>query len=443
VPPPAVAALSTLNIYVTSANEELSLGVDEDYTLTVTAAAAGELRAATVFGALKGLETFSQLVSFTRSTGQYRMDRTPLSIDDGPRFPWRGMLIDTSRHYLSLETIRTVIDALAFNKMNVLHWHIIDAQSFPLVSATYPRLSDMGAWDADLIYTRADIEALETYAQYRGVRIVPEFDTPGHTRSWGYGYPELMADCINFNPFTPALNPLPNSTYEFVENLFREMTGVFKDDFIHVGGDELAYSCWAQDASIRAYVAAERITLKELFRRYWFRLQDIVVGIGRRSVAWEEVFTDNLNPPLDGVIQVWIDKATLTPVVEAGYDALLSAGWYLDRQLPVGDSSTHYMMMDTWIDFYRNEPCSNLTDTQCNTHVMGGEACMWGEQVDNFSIHERMWPRAAAVAERLWSPRDVRIVNTARFRLNRFRCRLAANGINSHPIYPSPPCLIP
>ena len=104
------------------------------------------------------------------------------------------------------------------------------------------------------------------------------------------------------------------------------------------------YKCWAQDASIRAYLEQEGIDLVELFRRYWFRLQDIVVRVGRRSVGWEEVYTRNLQPPLDGIIHVWTNKDFLPDVVNDGYDALLSAGWYLDRQLPVGDTVTHYRM---------------------------------------------------------------------------------------------------
>eukprot|EP01052_Picozoa_sp_SAG31_P004882 SAG31_NODE_207_length_20316_cov_20.465400_12_plen_285_part_00 len=175
------AALSTLTVTVTDPTEELGLETCENYTLSITGpfAPKAKLSACTVFGAMHGLETFAQLVRAT--DGGYAVPE--VEIIDGPRFHFRGLLIDSSRHFLPMPVLKATVDALSYNKMNVLHWHIVDGDSFPFESSTFPSLTRMGAYSENHVYTHEAIAELVAYAKARGVRVMPEFDTPGR---WPY-----------------------------------------------------------------------------------------------------------------------------------------------------------------------------------------------------------------------------------------------------------------
>lgn len=364
------AGLSSLTIHVDDASDDagsLQLGMDESYQLTIEAdARAASLKAATVWGALRGLETFSQLVVFVEVEvdggdeggagaaavdGQYQVLVAPAVIQDTPRFAWRGLLLDTARHYLQLSTIKRTVDAMAYNKLNTLHWHIVDAESFPLVSATFPLLSAQGAYGSKAnkhVYTAQQVREVQDYARLRGVRVVLELDTPGHTYSWGLGYPQLTAECPGYsaNKNNIPLDPTTNYTYDFVAQLLAEIAPQLDDQYFHVGADEVVYGCWQQDPAIAQYASQHGMTMQDLFAMYLDKLIAIVKtpAVNKSVVAWEDPFTRGIQLPADSVIHVWSDAYYLHDVVSAGYKALLSAGWYLDRQQPLGTySPTHYM----------------------------------------------------------------------------------------------------
>jgi len=260
--------------------------------------------------------------------------------------------------------------------------------------------------------------------------------------SWGKGYPELLADCdfaLN-EEFNTAMTPIKNETYDFVGNILAEMTRIFPDEYYHNGGDEVQYSCWDRDEEIQAYREETGMTNEELFRMYWFRLLDIMAGIGKKAISWEEVFLEGLNPPSSNIIHIWTRKGYLLDAVRGGYTALLSAGWYLDRQAP--RNRPGYAFQDTWKDFYNNEPYSpEMTDEE-KSRILGGETCMWSERVDEYNVEGMIYPRASAVAERLWSPQDVVLAELAAPRLAEFRCRMVNRGIKAGPIDPGPPCFM-
>jgi len=430
----ADADLQVLSVSCSSA-PPLDLYVDESYSLTITATSA-TLSAPTEWGCLHGLEAFSQLVDYDPVGDSYSINVLPVKIQDEPRFPWRGLLIDSSRHFLPVSAILRTLDAMAFNKLNVLHWHIVDTQSFPLQLKSWPLLSQKGAWAPAAQYSQSDVQSIINYATDRGIRVVPEFDTPGHAQCWGNGYPKLFPNCPNSSP---VINPTTSYTYNFMKAFFQEVSALFPDTFVHLGGDEVSYDCWKEDTTIADFMTHNGIQDYSSLQGYYEQnLQNIVLSNNKIPAYWDEVFGDGSQFPLNksAVIHVWnAGRDEVANVVKAGYRAVYSTAYYLDRQIP--DSEQYYLWGDTWKAFYAEDPVGNTSLTPAQLElVIGGEASMWGEQVDFTDLDVRIWPRACAVAERMWSPQKVTSIPQAIPRLGDHRCRMVRRGINAFPIYP-------
>eukprot|EP01100_Stratorugosa_tubuloviscum_P006204 TRINITY_DN2685_c1_g3_i1.p1 TRINITY_DN2685_c1_g3~~TRINITY_DN2685_c1_g3_i1.p1 ORF type:complete len:525 (+),score=222.79 TRINITY_DN2685_c1_g3_i1:63-1637(+) len=427
----SIPELKFLNVYVDSNDETLELNIDESYSLDISTNSNATLTAKTVFGALHGLETFSQLVDFTAINGiGFLIQNIPISIDDAPRFVHRGLMIDSSRHFIPLSLIFSTVDALAYNKLNVLHWHIVDGESFPVECKSYPKLS-LGAWTPNRLYTQDEISQVVNYAYQRGIRVIVEFDTPGHAYAWGIGYPELIVRCPSYWYLRDnvPLDPTNDFTYEVIDGLFKEMTQVFTDQYFHIGGDEVVYGCWQQSAEISTWMQQHGYTnYDQLMQYYQSKLWLIVDKYGKDMIAWQEVFDSYgiKSLPSSMIIEVWKDQATLQSVASAGVRGLLAFGWYLN-----------YLTL-TWFDFYTNEPFpdnSGWTPTMEN-YIIGGEACLWAEYTNAANFEQKIWPRASAAAERLWSPRYVNDPIIALPRLIEMSCRLNRRGIASSPLQP-------
>ncbi|XP_055984798.1 beta-hexosaminidase subunit alpha [Sorex fumeus] len=404
----------------------------ENYTLTINDEQSF-LLADTVWGALRGLETFSQLV-WRGSEGTYFINKT--EIEDYPRFPHRGLLLDTSRHYLPLPTILDTLDVMAFNKLNVFHWHLVDDPSFPYESFTFPELTRKGSFNpVTHIYTAQDIKEVIEYARLRGIRVLAEFDTPGHTLSWGPGAPGLLTPCYsgshpsgNYGP----VNPILNSTYEFMNTFFLEISSVFPDFYIHLGGDEVDFTCWKSNPGIQAFMKKKGFgtDYKQLESFYIQILLDIVAAYGKGYVVWQEVFDNKVKIRPNTIVQVWREESPvpylkeLKLITKAGFRALLSAPWYLNR-ITYGPD---------WQDAYLVEPLEFEGTQEQKALVIGGEACMWGEYVDSTNLEPRLWPRAGAIAERLWSSQTVTDLDFAFSRLSDFRCELLRRGVQAQPL---------
>uniref|UniRef100_A0AAR5Q2S4 beta-N-acetylhexosaminidase n=1 Tax=Dendroctonus ponderosae TaxID=77166 RepID=A0AAR5Q2S4_DENPD len=280
---------------------------DESYSLNI-AIEESTITARTVWGVLRGLETFSQLLYTGEDGSSTRVNAT--KIRDFPRFPVRGLLLDTSRHFIHLAQIYQLLDAMAYNKLNVFHWHIVDDQSFPYVSMKFPELSELGAYNSvEFVYAPDDIKAVIEYARQRGVRVIPEFDTPGHTRSWGVSHPELLTPCddIEEGSFGP-MDPTKDSTYSFIKELFSELRALFIDPFIHLGGDEVDFDCWELDASISSFMTRENIRNYSGLEGYYIqKVIDIADELNFNSIVWEEVFNNGVKLPNETIVHVWRD----------------------------------------------------------------------------------------------------------------------------------------
>ncbi|MFL6283712.1 MAG: beta-N-acetylhexosaminidase [Pyrinomonadaceae bacterium] len=393
-----------------------SVEEDESYTLDVTDRQAS-LRAPTVVGALRGLETFLQLLEGDRE-GFYL---PAVQINDRPRFRWRGLLIDIGRHYEPPEVLKRNLDAMAAVKMNVFHWHLTEDQGFRIESKKYPRLAAMGS-DGNF-YTQEQARDIINYAAARGIRVVPEFDMPGHSTSWLVGHPELGSAPGPYTiergagVFDPSLDPTREETYKFLDAFLGEMAALFPDAYMHIGGDENTGKQWRLNPKIQAFMQEHGMKDAHGLQAYFNqRLLKILQKHGKRMMGWDEIFQPDL--PKDVLIHSWRGTKALAEAARLGYEGILSNGFYIDLVFPTSD---HYL----------NDPVpegSTLTPTEA-AHVLGGEATMWGEWVSPETIDSRIWPRTAAIAERLWSPREVRDVDDMYRRLSVVSTQLEELGL--------------
>lgn len=339
-----------------------------------------------VWGALRALETLSQLIVHKSDT-LFAINST--FILDYPRFSHRGLLIDTSRHFLPVRTIHDHLDAMAYHKMNVFHWHIVDDQSFPYVSQTFPDLSSKGSYNSRThVYNSEDIESVIEFARSRGIRVLVEFDTPGHTLSWGKAFPQLLTECYSKGKpdgMYGPLNPSQNLTFDFLEALFKEVSTKFNDPYIHLGGDEVNNLCWKTNPQIQEFMKAMKMSgdYSKLEEFYFERLSEIISSLNKQSVVWQEVFDADIRLPNTSIVNVWKGQfeRELQNVTGRGFRAVLSSCWYLNK------ISYGY----DWFTYYNCDPHQFNGSEHQKSLVIGGEASMWGEWVDASNSLTRTW----------------------------------------------------
>jgi hexosaminidase len=391
------------------------LGEDESYELTVTDSGA-KLTAPTPLGVLHGLQTFLQLVQ-PSATG---FSIPAVTIKDQPRFPWRGLLIDVSRHFIPIPVLERNLDAMAAVKMNVLHWHLSDDQGFRVESKKFPKLTGMGS--DGMFYTQAEIREFIAYAHDRGIRVMPEFDIPGHTHSWYIGYPELASGpgpyTLQGDGLDPIMDPTQESTYKFLDKFIDEMARLFPEAYFHIGGDEVEGKQWDANPKIQAFIHAHGMKNNQDLQAYFNqRLQKIVTKHHKTMIGWDEILHPDL--PKTIVVQSWRGQESLAKAAQQGYSGLLSYGYYLDLMWP---ASQHYAV----------DPMSGAAATlspEEKNRILGGESCQWAEWVTPENIDSHIWPRNAAIAERLWSPQSVTDVDSMYTRLNVLSVQLEWLGL--------------
>ncbi|KAG7154026.1 beta-hexosaminidase subunit beta-like [Homarus americanus] len=460
---PGLTLLPFLNVSVTSGCDHtphLKLHPDyESYTLEVTLTEVVETEGSepvshgsarlvshTVWGALRGLETFSQLVHIVEPENHYRLNVT--LVEDAPRFPHRGLLLDTARHFLPKGTLLEVLDSMAWNKFNVLHWHIVDDQSFPYESRIFPNLTE-GAYTPRHVYTQRDVMDIVEYARYRGIRVIPEFDTPGHTQGFGKAFPHLLTPCYGDDktPGTPSfpfhaayenLDPTNPQVYDFLKAFLVDLKHTFVDGYIHLGLDEVFLPCWSSSPVVRAFMARHNYTeVRQVERHYVEKVLELADRTPINYITWQDPADRGIQMANTSVVQVWKD-VSLSPskmrgwrdyvhdLTEAGHQVILSSCWYINF-ITYGQD---------WKNFYNCDPTDFQGTDEQKKLVLGGEAAMWGEYVDATNIMPRLWPRASAAAERLWSLplSEAPSVDNAAYRLDQHRCRMLRRGIPAQPI---------
>ena len=418
------AAQARLVVHGERANKAAQeLGEDESYALDVSPGGA-KLDAATPLGIMRGLQTFLQLVQTTPDGFAV----PALAIQDKPRFPWRGLMIDVGRHFIPLDVVKRNLDGMAAVKLNVFHWHLSDNQGFRVESKKFPKLQRMGS--DGLYYTQDEVRDLIAYAWDRGIRVVPEFDMPGHSTAWFVGYPELASGPgpyqieRKWGIFDPAMDPTQERTYRFLDGFVGEMAKLFPDQYFHIGGDEVNGKQWDTNPNIQTFMRAHGLKNNQDLQAYFnTRVQKIVSKHGKTMVGWDEILRPEL--PKDIVVQSWRGQDSLAAAAKQGYRGLLSFGYYIDLMWP---AARHYAV----------EPLSgaaaNLSPEE-KQRILGGEACMWSEYVSPENIDSRIWPRTAAIAERLWSAQDVTDVNSMYQRLQKISQWLDWLGLTHNSSY--------
>lgn len=412
------AARATLVVHTDNSSKEIQeLGEDESYSLEVMPTGA-KLNAANPLGVLRGLQTFLQLVEVTPNG----FAAPAVSIQDQPRFPWRGLLIDSSRHFTPVDVVKRNLDGMEAVKMNVFHWHISDNQGFRAESKKLPKLHTLGSGGE--YYTQNEIRDLISYARDRGIRVIPEFDMPGHSSSWFVGYPEIASTPGPFKieeewgVMDPAMDPTNEKTYKFLDKFIGEMAKLFPDHYFHIGGDEVNGKAWDANPKIQEFKKEHNYKSNEELQTYFSqRVQKLVNKHKKAAVGWDEIFVPGA--PKDIVIQSWRGPEALAAAAKQGYRGILSNGYYIDL---MWSAARHYAVDPL------GGAAADLTPEQKQL-VLGGEATMWSEYVNAENIDSRIWPRTAAIAERYWSPQSVTDVNSMYARLDVISERLECVGL--------------
>jgi hexosaminidase len=493
------------------------LGIDESYQLSIDDKKI-MIIANSDFGALHGLETLSQLIANESTLGTL----PTLTIIDEPRFKWRGLLIDSVRHFISISAIKRQLDGMAAAKLNVFHWHLTDDQGWRFASNSYPKLQELAS--DGLYYSRAEMKSVVEYASLLGIRVVPEFDVPGHASAIAVAYPELTSKPDNvyqmerhWGVFEPLLDPSNIKVYQFIDTLVQELTEIFPDAYLHIGGDEIHPLQWDESINIQAFMNEHKLkNSEELHVAFNERVLKILSKHQRKMMGWDEVFQPNL--PKDIMVQSWQGLESLSRVANQGYQGLLSTGFYIDQaqptsyhyrnelisndklQLPEFNEHTQWQSwqfimprrkgspvkgsltliknvqqtlsgylklnnnhhkkidiistvndydnnqikfeLDTWMGpmsaMFDLSNANSLTgqllignapypvegkklssisspkitllpklDSQNEKNILGGEAALWSEMIDEKNIDLRTWPRLFAIAERLWSAKGL------------------------------------
>ena len=428
---PADASSATLVIRAENAGRKVQeLDEDESYTLEITTLRA-TLTAPNALGVLHGLQTFLQLIEPTPAGFAVPV----ITIRDQPRFAWRGLLIDVSRHFIPIEVLERNLDGMAAVKMNVLHWHLSDDEGFRVESKRFPKLQELGS--EGQYYTQSEIRDFVAYARDRGIRVVPEFDMPGHSRSWMAGYPELASVPGSYRAGRIAdadtvMDPTRDGTYKFLDKFIGEMAALFPDAYFHIGGDEVINKPWDSNPKIQEFIRAHGMKNNRDLQAYFNqRLEKIVHKHGKIMMGWDEVLHPEL--PKTVVVESWRGQDSLAEAAKLGHRGLLAYGYYLDLMWP---AARHYAVDPMAMTMAKPGGAAVLTAEE-QKRILGGEACMWSEFITPETIDSRLWPRLAAIAERFWSPQETRDNQSMYRRLGELSWRLGWLGLNGVSKYES------
>ncbi|KAF8551874.1 glycoside hydrolase family 20 protein [Imleria badia] len=425
----------------------------EEYVLTIPAdGSPATLTANSTLGLYRGLTTFGQL-------WYYYGDKTytleaPVAITDAPAYPYRGFGLDTARNFFPVADLLRTLDAMSWVKINTFHWHITDSQSFPLEVAQYPELAANGAYSADEIYSASDVQNVVQYAAARGIDVLLEIDTPGHTAIIGTTYPDYVA-CFDASPWATYANEPPAGqlrfalpeVVNFTTSLLSDIASTLPSSYFSTGGDELNTNCYVNDTLTQQQLNSTNTTLAQALATFTNSTHGALIAQGKTPVVWEEMVLEwNLTLSKETIVMVWISSEDAAAVAELGYRIVQAPSnyFYLDCGAGewIGDDPTGNSWCDpfkTWSESYTFDPLANLTESQYSL-VLGGEQILWAEQSGPQNLDSIVWPRAASSAEIFWSAKQPTgaplNVTEALPRLQDVRYRMVQRGLNAIQLQP-------
>jgi len=397
---------------------------DESYNLQITKNLA-KIESKCQVGIIRGLATLYQLAEFNDKSNTITLDYLPIQISDSPRFSHRGILVDTARHFMGIPVLKRIIDGMMLAKLNVLHWHLTDDDSFPMESESFPGLSESAAFSAKHIFKSAEIRDLVVYALARGVRIIPEIDNPGHIRAVGlFNKLNPLVTCFNTQisnnapanlqvvggPPHGALDPSMDETYDFINGILKDLTGYFRDPFVHLGGDEVNQQCWDERPEIKEFMKKNGLLdYNQLLVYYLKRERELLKNIdpSKKAIYWVTENEFELNYPLGDVIQYWGHSHNIDDMKDIfPFNKFIFSPWdyfYLDcgYENPYGDNAW-CGDFKTWTQMYHFEPTDHSIP---ESKILGGEVCAWAEVMNEDNLEQKIWPRAAAMGAVYWEPK--------------------------------------
>lgn len=478
----APSGIHNVDVHVVDNDADLQYGVDESYTLVVSDGGI-RINSQTVWGVLQAFTTLQQIIISDGKGGL--IIEQPVKIKDAPLYPHRGIMIDTGRNFITVRKLLEQIDGMALSKLNVLHWHLDDSQSWPMQMSSYPEMTK-DAYSPREIYTEHDMRRVIAYARARGVRVIPEVDMPAHSASgWQQVDPEIVACAESWwsndvwaehtavQPNPGQLDIIYPKTYEVVNNVYQELSRIFSDNLFHVGADEIQPNCYNYSTHITKWFAEDPSRTYNDLAQYWVDHSMPIfrsVGDHRRLMMWEDIAiaTESAHDvPKDVIMQTWNSgegEGNIKKLTSAGYDVVVSTSDFLyldcgrggyvtnDARYNVqsntdggvnfnygGDGGSWCAPYKTWQRIYDYDFLTNLTSSEAK-HIIGAEAPLWSEQVDDVTVSSVFWPRAAALGELVWSGnRDAagrKRTTSFTQRILNFREYLVANGVMATALVP-------
>ncbi|KZT28738.1 glycoside hydrolase family 20 protein [Neolentinus lepideus HHB14362 ss-1] len=422
---------------------------DDSYTLSIPETGSDAvLKANSTLGLFRGLTTFSQL--FYYYNGEVYTLEAPIQITDKPAYPYRGFMLDTSRNYFPVSDLERTLDAMSWVKINNFHWHVVDSQSFPLQIPGFTDLAEKGAYSASSIYSPSDVAHIISYAAARGIDVIVEIDTPGHTAIISEAHPEYVA-CAGSTPWASSANEPPAGQLRFTEpvvvnftaDLFTAVSKMFPSKFVSTGGDELNVNCYDQDSVTQGTLNKTGQTLEQALDSFTQATHGALAKAGKTPVVWEEMVLDhNVTLSNDTVVMVWISSENVAAVAQKGFKVVHSASDYFYLDCGAGGWVGSYPAGNSWCDPFKTwqrsytfDPTANLTADESKL-ILGGQHLLWTEQSGPENLDPVVWPRAASSAELFWTGPALTNVTTALPRLHDVAFRMRQRGVNAISLQP-------
>ncbi|KII91062.1 glycoside hydrolase family 20 protein [Plicaturopsis crispa FD-325 SS-3] len=409
-------------VEINNRSESYSLNIPDD-------GSSASITANSTLGLFRGLTTFTQL--WYTFNGQIYTLEAPVDIDDSPAYPYRGLMLDTARNFFPVEDIKRTIDAMSWVKINTLHWHVTDSQSWPLEIPDFPELSAQGAYSPDDVYSPTDVQGLVAYAGARGIDVLLEIDTPGHTAVISASHPEFIA-CDHATPWgdyagEPPAGQLRFTSAEvtnFTAAVLSSVAKTLPSSLFSTGGDEVNIPCYDADPETQKTLNATGKTLEQALDTFTQATHGSLIKEGKTPVVWEEmVLEHNITLSNNTVVMVWISSANAASVAEKNFRIVHSCDPF-----------------KTWSHSYTFDPLANITSSQRHL-ILGGQHLLWTEQSGPENLDSIVWPRAASGAEVFWTGATLPDgkplnVSTALPRLHDLRFRMVQRGVKAIALQP-------